>query len=169
MKLLNTKARWSAILSRGLLFSLIWWILTDGAEASWLIGVPAVFLAVATSVTLVPPVPIVWSELLRFVPFFLQSSLLGGTDVARRAFQPSLPLAPALIAYPLQLPPGGAQVLMANIVSLLPGTLCAVLERNVLEVHVLDRGTGFLAELQEVERRVARMLNVPFRNPLRDE
>lgn len=169
MKSLNAKARWSVILSRGLLFSLIWWILTDGAATSWLIGVPAVVIALATSVMMVPPVPVAWSEFLTFVPFFLQRSLLGGADVARRAFQPSLPLAPALIVYPLRLPPGVPQVFMANIVSLLPGTLCAVLDRNVLEVHVLDRGTGFLAELQEVERRVARMLNLRLSNPLRDE
>lgn len=169
MKSLNAKVPWSAIVSRGLLFSLIWWILADGTPASWLVGVPTVFIAVATSVMLVPPVSVAWWELLRFVPFFLERSLLGGADVARRAFQPSLPLAPALIAYPLRLPPGLAQVLMANIVSLLPGTLCAVLDRNVLEVHVLDQGAGFWAELQAVEQRVARMLKLRLSNPPRDE
>jgi len=167
MKPLKTKIHGSTLLSRGVLFSLIWWILTDGAIASWLIGVPAVLLAVAASVALVPPVRVAWSELLRFLSFFVRHSLLGGVDVARRAFQPDMPIDPDLIAYPLRLPQGLPQVIMANIVSLLPGTLCATLDRNVLKVHVLDRQTGFLAELEAVERRVARMLNLSLNNSLR--
>jgi len=160
MKPVKVKIRGSTLLSRGLLFALIWWILTDGVAASWLIGVPAVVLAVAASITLVPPVPMAWSEVLRFMPFFLRHSLLGGVDVARRAFQPSLPIDPDLIEYPLRLPPGLPQVFMANTVSLLPGTLCTALDHNVLKVHVLDRQTDFLAELQMVEQRVSRLFNL---------
>ncbi|MBE0509552.1 MAG: Na+/H+ antiporter subunit E [Chromatiales bacterium] len=40
---------------------------------------------------------------LRFIPFFLLQSLLGGIDVARRAFHPRTPLSPTLIRYPLSL------------------------------------------------------------------
>ena len=43
MKPLKTKMRGATLLSRGFVFALIWWILSDGAVASWLIGVPAVF------------------------------------------------------------------------------------------------------------------------------
>lgn len=165
MNPLKTKIRGATIMVRALLFSLIWWILSDGAIASWLIGVPAVLLAVAASVALLPPVTVAWSGLLRFVPFFLRHSLLGGLDVARRAFLPDMPINPDLIAYPLRLPPGLPRVFMANTVSLLPGTLCAALDHNVLTVHVLDRQTGFLAELQAVEQRVARMFNLSLSNP----
>jgi multicomponent Na+:H+ antiporter subunit E len=84
-------------------------------------------------------------------------SLLGGVDVARRALHPDLPIAPGLIEYPLRLPPGLPQVFMANTVSLLPGTLSAALDRSVLTVHVLDRRTGFLADLKTVEQSVARL------------
>jgi multicomponent Na+:H+ antiporter subunit E len=169
MKPLNTKIRGFTLLSRGFMFAFIWWILSDGAIASWLIGIPAVLLAVAASVALVPPVPVVWSELLRFVSFFVLHSLLGGVDVARRAFHPDMPIDPDLIAYPLRLPQGLPQVIMANIISLLPGTLSATLDQNVLKVHVLDRQTGFLAELEALERHVARMLNLSLNSPLRGE
>ncbi len=165
MKALKIKIHWPSIVSRGLLFSLIWWFLTDGAAASWWIGVPAVLLAATVSTVLVPPVPLAWFELLRFVLFFLTRSLLGGVDVARRAFQPNMPINPDLVEYSLQLPPGLPQVFMANIVSLLPGTLCASLHQNVLKVHVLDKQTDFLTELKTVEQHVARILNLSLHNP----
>jgi len=165
MKPLKKKTYGACIVVRALLLSLVWWILSDGAIASWLIGVPAVLLAVAASVALVPPVPVAWFELLRFAPLFLRHSLLGVVDVARRAFQPQMPIDPDLVEYPLRLPSGLPQVFMANIVSLLPGTLSAALDHNVLTVHVLDRQTGYLAELQMVEQRVARMLNLSLNNP----
>lgn len=147
-------------LSRGGVFLLIWWVLTDGATSSWWIGVPAVLLAVTTSAMLLPPAPLVWYEFLRFVPFFLMRSLLGGADVAWRAFHPGMPIAPDLIEYPLRLPPGLSRVFMANTVNLLPGTLSAALDRDVMKVHVLDRQKDFLAELEAVEHSVARMFSI---------
>jgi multicomponent Na+:H+ antiporter subunit E len=153
----QVRISWSTIVSRGVLFSLLWWVLTDGAAASWWIGVPAVLLAVAAGVALLPPTFFVWVEFLRFVPFFLMRSLLGGADVAWRVFHPALPISPDLIEYPLRLSPGLPRVFMANTVSLLPGTLSASLDRSVLKVHVLDNRRGVLAELEAVEQRVARM------------
>jgi len=160
MTSVKANIHWPSIASRGMIFSLIWWILTDGAVSSWWIGVPAVLLAVTVSTALIPPVPLIWHHLLRFVPFFLMHSLLGGVDVARRAFHPRLPIAPDLITYPLRLPAGLPQALMTNIVSLLPGTLSAVLDRNVLQVHVLDRHKDVQSELQAVEQMIARMFYV---------
>ena len=87
---------------------------------------------------------------------------MGGTDVARRAFQPHMPIAPAVIEYPLRLSPGLPRVFMATIVNLLPGTLSTAFDQNVLKVHVLDSGTGYLAELEAVERSVARMFGAPL-------
>jgi multicomponent Na+:H+ antiporter subunit E len=148
---------WSTVASRGLLFSLLWWILTDGSVESWWVGVPAVSFAVIASIALLPPLPLVWQELLKFTPFFLWRSLLGGADVAWRAFHPGMPIAPELIDYPLRLPPGLPRVILANIVSLLPGTLSASLDGQALKVHVLDSRGDFMTELKALEYRVARM------------
>ncbi len=145
------------MLSRSGLFALLWWILADGAESSWWIGVPAVLVAVAASTLLLPPLPFLWHELLRFAPLFLIRSLLGGVDVARRAFHPEMPIAPDIIAYRLKLPPGLPRVFMANTISLLPGTLSAGLDRDVLQVHILGGRKGFLAEIESVEKGVARL------------
>lgn len=148
------------VVSRVLLFSLLWWMLTDGDVQSWWIGVPAVSFAVIASVALLPPVPLVWQELFRFAPFFLRRSLQGGVDVAWRAFHPGMPIAPALIDYPLRLPAGLPRVILANIVSLLPGTLSATLDGQILKVHVLDSRGDFMTELNALEQRVARMCGV---------
>ncbi len=121
---------------------------------------PVVLLAVIASNALIPPTRLAWSGLLRFIPFFFTRSLMGGTDVAWRAFHPDLPIDPDLIAYPLRLPPGLPQVFMANTVSLLPGTLSAELGQSVLQVHVLDRRRDFVAELEAVEENVARVFGV---------
>lgn len=154
---ITTRINWSTMVLRGGLFSLIWWILTDGAASSWWIGVPAVLLALAASVALLPSTSFVWYEFLRFVPLFLMRSLLSGADVAWRAFHPAMPIAPDLVEYRLRLPPGLPQVFMANTVSLLPGTLSVTLDRSSLKVHVLDSRSSFSTELEVLEQRVALM------------
>lgn len=114
-------------------------------------------LAVVASTLLLPPLPFLWHEFLRFAPFFLLRSLLGGVDVSWRAFHPDMPIAPDLIEYGLRIPPGLPRVFMVNTVSLLPGTLSAELDRDVLKVHVLDGRKDFLAVIESVEKRVAGM------------
>ncbi len=165
MTLIKVTTNGSTIVSRGGVFLLIWWVLADGVTSSWWIGVPAVLLAVTTSVMLLPPASMVWSGFLRFVPFFLMRSLLGGVDVAWRAFHPGMPIAPDLIEYSVRLPPGLSQVFMANTVNLLPGTLSAVLDRSILKVHVLDRRKDIQAELEAVEQSVARMFGISLTAP----
>ncbi len=157
MKQTDQGIDWSTVVSRALLFSLLWWALTDGTGGSWWIGAPAVAGAVIISVTLVPSLGLVWREVMGFVPFFLWHSLKGGVDVAWRAFHPRLPITPALVEYPLRLPPGLPRVILVNTVSLLPGTLSAELGGQVLKVHVLDSLGDFLAELEALEERVGCM------------
>lgn len=124
-----------SILLRLASFMLIWWILTNGETSSWWFGVPAILLALIASIILVPPLNLVWYECFRFIPFFLKNSLIGGIDVAWRAFHPRLPIAPELIEYSFKLPLGLSQVFMANTVNLLPGTLSAAIDNNILKVH----------------------------------
>lgn len=152
-----------SIFSRGMLFILIWWALTDGATTSWWIGAPAILIAVGTSLMLLPPIPFVWYEFLKFLPFFFMHSLLGGIDVAWRAFHPNMPIDPDIIDYPTQLPPGLPQMFMANIINLLPGTLSTTLDQNVLKVHVLNIQKEFLTELIAVEISVAQMFGIPLK------
>ncbi len=142
-------------LLRLVLFSLLWWVLTDGAAGSWLVGVPIILLATLVSVRLMPALS--WSVpgMLLFVPYFLWHSMRGGVDVARRAMHPQLPISPALFDYRFRLPPGLPRVFMANIVSLLPGTLSVEIDSEILRVHVLDEAGDTTQELALLENRLA--------------
>ena len=145
---------------RTVLFALLWWILTEGAMNSWLVGAPVVVFAALASGALLPGISWSLPGIVRFVPFFLWRSLYGGVDVARRALHPRLPISPELFDYRWRLPPGLPRVFMANTVSLLPGTLSAELDEEYLRVHVLDQTGAFASGLPVVEARVARLFGL---------
>ena len=152
-----------SIVSRTLIFFLIWWALTNGAIASLWIGVPAIIVAVVVSIRLLPHTTFNWYQFLFFIPFFLKHSLLGGIDVAWRAFHPRMPIAPDLIEYKMQLPQGLPQMFLAITVNLLPGTLSVTIKGNVLKTHVLDNQSDFLSEITAVEHWVMRIFSIPLK------
>lgn len=137
----------------GLLFAALWGILSGGK--GWAFGVPVVLLAATVSCALVPATRISLAGLMRFVPYFAWNSLRGGIDVASRAVHPHMPIDPALLRYELQLDDAVARVVMANVVTLLPGTLSADLQGSVLLVHVLNAGGPFPEAFRLLEGRVA--------------
>ncbi len=145
---------------RAVLFALMWWILTDGAMDSWLVGAPVVLFATLVSVVLLPPFSWSLTGIVRFIPFFLWHSLRGGVDVARRALHPRLPISPGLFDHKWRLPPGLPRVFMANTVSLLPGILSTELDEEHLRVHVLDDTSDFAEELTVLEKQVARVFGL---------
>jgi multicomponent Na+:H+ antiporter subunit E len=94
--------------------------------------------------------------MLRFIPWFLLQSVLGGLDVALRAFRGPRVLNPSLIEYPTRIRGPVIRVIFANTVSLMPGTLTARFHGDHLTVHVLDDAPNVTARLTEVEARVGR-------------
>lgn len=144
--------------------ALVWWVLAAPRTDAWVAGAIAVVLGVAIHTALggrrdtgIRPV-----ALPAFVPFFLWQSVRGGLDVARRAFTPSLPLAPGFIDYRVGLPEGPARVFFVNCISLLPGTFSADLQGRMLRVHLLaDDGSG-QERLVDLEARVGRLFGASF-------
>lgn len=151
----SPRVRVAAFVKRVLLFALIWWLLTEGQNDTWSMGVWLVLIGAILSVSMAPPVD--WSlfGVLRFIPFFVRYSLVGGVDVARRAFSRRMALQPAIIEYPLSLSLPQSRLFMVGVISLLPGTLSAEVQDEKLWVHVLDQGNDIQADLQVLERRVA--------------
>jgi multicomponent Na+:H+ antiporter subunit E len=150
---------------RALLLGLGWWVLTEDA-AAWAFGLPVILLALAASFRLgLSAASPTLRGLPRFLGFFLWQSLRGGVDVARRALHPRMPLAPALVEFPLRLSEPAARVFLANIVNLLPGTLIAELAGRRLRVHVLDRRMAAAESLRAVEERVAALFGLPLVPP----
>ena len=145
-----------SIAVRATCFAVLWWVLAEGRlEDPW-VAVVCMGIALAVSLRLLPPGT--WAfrprGLIGFIPFFLLRSVQGGIDVAQRAFHPAMPLHPEIVTHRLQ---GSARqaILLAWIVSLLPGTASVRLDRNVLHVHVLDSKMPIRNNLRELERRVA--------------
>ncbi len=136
----------------------LWWILIEGRwDGMWFV-LPVGLLAFALRRAL--PIPLSLRHirplaLFVFFPYFLWKSLLGGVDVACRAFHPRLPLQPAWYEYPLRLRSDGARVFLTQVISLMPGTLsCRIGSRNLL-VHVLTGSREqVLEEIAELEKRV---------------
>lgn len=140
------------------------WVGLNGTDArSWLIGVPAVVAAAWISVRLLPAIP--WRcaprEVLSFAAFFLRESLRGGWQVAWLAVSPRLELNPAIVRYPLRLPPGPARLFFCCAISLLPGTAVVAISDRHLIVHVLAHSSQAAHELAELEDRVARLFGQP--------
>jgi multicomponent Na+:H+ antiporter subunit E len=141
----------------GAVFAVSWWMATGSSPGAWWIGVPTVSIAAAAAVALRTPAPgLRWSEMPAFLWFVLARSAVGSVDVALRSLRPKPAIAPELIDLRLRSERGA--VLLATLVSLLPGTLSARLEGPRLVVHSLADPTAAEREVLALEERVARLL-----------
>lgn len=93
--------------------------------------------------------------LLRLAGFFLVDLVLSSLQVARIVLSPRRPLRQAVIAVPVPGASDSLLTLLANAVSLTPGTLTLEVDRprSTLYVHVLDVG-------DDVERARADVLGI---------
>lgn len=151
---------WQGWVRRIVLFAVLWWILTGGSIDSWLIGAPVALLAAWLSLALWADSPLSLLGVVRFLPWFAYQSLAGATDVAMRALQPRMPLHPGLVRHRLRVPQGACSVTLANVVSMLPGTLSADLDGHDLVIHALDTRQDLRGMLLDLEPRIAAIFGV---------
>ena len=152
-------------LARLAFFAALWWLLNGGDSRSWIVGGPIVLAAAALSSSLRPKKTWRWrlKGVLPMAGYFLFESVLGGFDVARRAFTRSLPLNPGLLRFNTHLPAGSARLFFAGLISLLPGTLVLRIGEDELQIHALDAGPGVEVKLRALEQRVAALFGIEFR------
>ncbi len=154
--------RWVTLVLRALLLWLAWWALTDGDASGLLFGAIVSLLVSGLSVPLFPPS----SHVIRlhalpgFVLFFIHRSLLAAIDVSRRLLSPSLPITPGYLRAPLTLPEGVPRWLLANTLSLLPGTLSVTLDGDEIELHCLDLTQPVREELEQTQQHVAALFGL---------
>ncbi len=139
--------------------SALWWCLLPSSTGSWLVGAPAVLMGAALAAGLARDAARRISPLgaLRFTTLFAVETLAGATDVARRALDPRLPVAPGFHEVALDLPEGAPRVLFANTVTLLPGTLSAAIRGDRLLIHSIDAGADLEAALNRLRKAVRRL------------
>jgi len=139
------------VVARFVGYAALWWIISGG-EGGWLWGIPAVLIAALFN-------PFSGSErwrwhlpgLVVFVSVFIWLSLRSGLDVAWRALHPSRPLDPALVDVAWSLDSWHARLFFANLINLMPGTLCVRITEQGMTVHCLGRTERTLAGLQRLE------------------
>lgn len=148
---------WALAVTTGL-----WLVLTEAGPDSLTFGIPAIALAGVLAFATTPATRwrIAPLAALRFAGWFALQSVLGASDVARRALALRMDLAPGFCDYPLRLPQGAPRVFFANAISLLPGTLSAELEGGSVIVHSLDLRRDTHAELAGLEWRVAALFDL---------
>lgn len=147
------------------LFAVLWLILTGGAADSWLIGAPVALIAAWLSRELWVDPALSLPGVIRFIPYFVRQSIAGATDVAMRALRPAMPLHPGLVRHRLRLPEGASRVSLANVVSMLPGTLSADLDGDQLLIHALDTRTDLHAMVMDLEPRIAAVFGFSLEPP----
>lgn len=145
-----------------LLLLLIWWALTEGDISGIAPGLLITLLVTFISLRLFPADKqrIQLISFITFMLFFIGRSVLAGIDVARRLLSPSLPVSPGYYVVNLSLTEGSPRWLLANTMSLMPGTLSVKLERNRLYLHCLDTRAPIEDNVSAVEDRVARVFGL---------
>lgn len=152
---------WRDWVAMGFFLLVLWVVLVEGRLHGLWFAIPV--LALALAVRRAMPIPlslrnISLVQFVRFIPYFLWQSLVGGVDVGWRAMHPSLPVHPNIYSYPYQVHSEGARVFMAQVISLMPGTLACRVGEHRMIVHVLSGSReSFVADTAILEKWAARI------------
>ncbi len=123
---------------------------------SWTVGVPMALIGGALTLFLPASAPHRLSPLggVRFAKFAVVGILRGAVDVSRRSLSPKT-LQPGCLSWRTHLTKGRPRRLFAIAITLLPGTLTARIEGDMLTVHALDLSDATRAELAALEAHIA--------------
>jgi multicomponent Na+:H+ antiporter subunit E len=149
-------------------FLVVWIALIGWNPLDLAVGMLTAAVATWLSLFLLPPRPrasrVGLLALLRLAGHFLRQSVVAGLDVARRAFDPRMPLQPGFVSYPLSFRPGPARNIFASWTSLLPGTVPVADDGETLLYHCLDVGQPIAKQLGTEEAWLAPLLEGAHRD-----
>lgn len=142
--------RWAiSTLLRGMVFGVVWVALSGASSDTLVYGIVAVIAATALSLGLMPPgqpQPKLWFArswgTIVLAAWFLQQSLRGGLDVARRALTRRVDIAPEVVDVDVELPEGPGREVCYLLMNLLPGSMVQRVktteQHTVAEIHTLS-------------------------------
>jgi multicomponent Na+:H+ antiporter subunit E len=107
-------------------------------------------LAIFAGIRLSPRAP---SALLRYLMMFLVALIKANVDMARRVLTPSLPIRPALVKVRTELKSPLGRLLLANSITLTPGTLSVDVQDDRILIHWVDCPPG--TDLEAATRAIA--------------
>ena len=139
---------------------LIWLLMVGSLDAAELLfGLVVVLLTAlfsAPHLTLLDGLklsPMLPWQVLRYLGVFLWALLAANLDMARRVLSPRLPIRPAMVEVETALRSDLGRLLLANSITLTPGTLSVDLLGDRLQVHWIDSSPG--TDLEAATRAIA--------------
>ncbi len=95
----------------------------------------------------------------RYAPWLLKEVLIANIKVARRIVSPSLRICPTMVMIPASQRSAIGRVIMANSVTLTPGTVSIDLQADTVSVHALTKEFAAEDASSEMNRRVCQLEN----------
>lgn len=137
----------------------LWMVLIGTDPIDTAVGAITAAAAAWVSLRLLPqPTRLRPAALPRLALRFLRQSIRAGLDVARRVFDPRLPLSPGYATYPVGFPPGTSRAAFTGLTSLLPGSVPSGDDAGGVVYHCLDVDQPVLAQLAEEEAALRQAL-----------
>lgn len=157
-----SRLRSGELAGRFLTVLVLWWVLVEGDASTLAAGSIVAALVSGLGVRAFPcgGHRVRWRAVPAFALYFIGRSMIAGLDVARRLLTPSMPILPGIISVPVEVPDGAPRWLLANTLSLLPGTLSVELHNDRLELHCLDTDADISGAVRRTEDRVAALFGV---------
>ncbi len=159
IKNLKSSILLKSFLLRFAIFAAGWFVLIGGQQISD-IGFVILFLVVTTVISMYTVPPGQWLlrplGVIRFFPYFLITALRGGWDVARRVFFRTVPIDPDFVTIEHDRDPRKTLIL-AWVISLLPGTASTLITQENIVVHVLDKKLPVTEEILKLQNRINQM------------
>jgi multicomponent Na+:H+ antiporter subunit E len=149
------------------------WLLLAGS-LHWqelLVGIPVAIaiaylslhkLQLLDGLLLTPALP--W-HLLRYLGVFLRALVEANVDMARRVLSPALPIRPAMVEVHTELRSPLGVLLLANSITLTPGTLTVEVSDDQLRIHWIDASPG--EDLATTTRLIVERFEKPLKRCVR--
>ncbi len=125
-------------------------LLLGGIVALVVVGVAGPRLELLSGLRLAPLAPL---HMLRYLGYFFRQLALSNFDVARRVISPDLPINPGLVEVRTGLTSNLGRMLLANSITLTPGTLTVEVEGDRMLIHWIDCPPG--SDLESATRAIA--------------
>ena len=101
--------------------------------------------------------PVKLFGVLIYVPVFLRELVKSNWDVAKRVFGGCRNVNPGIVKVPVSLESEYGQSMLANAITLTPGTITVDVQDDVMLVHCIDRSFGEGLDDSEMEKRILRI------------
>ena len=136
------------------IYALLWLILSQGKMQ--VIGAVIALLLASVSAAFLPVSrhSINWLAALKLFLFFVYNSIKGALQVSWLTLKPGFCINPYIFEFDLQTKSDFSTIMLANIYSLMPGTLSMKLSQNRIQLHIIDLSLLNERFLQRVQTTV---------------